>query len=143
MNLGHIALFGALKQRLNWLTQRQEVLARNIANADTPNYRPRDLQAFRFRDMVGQGAAGGGAATGGALSLAATDRSHLTDRSQGSKEFREQTMRDPYETAPAGNAVVLEEQLAKANETAVAHKLTTQLYRKQLGMIRMVLASKG
>ncbi len=51
-------LFGAIKQRLRWLGQRQEVLARNIANSDTPGYRPRDLRQFTFSNMVGEHAPG-------------------------------------------------------------------------------------
>ena len=32
--------------RLRWLDRRQEVLARNISNADTPGYRARDVTPF-------------------------------------------------------------------------------------------------
>ena len=52
-------------------------------------------------------------------------------RTSGS--FAERVDRDPYETAPAGNAVVLEEQMAKLNHTAVSHRLASELYRKHLG----------
>ena len=52
MELDKIALFGLVKKRLAWLAQRQEVLAKNIANADTPGYKPRDLKAFDFRRLV-------------------------------------------------------------------------------------------
>ena len=40
---GPIAL---AEQRLRWTEARQRVLAQNIANADTPNYRPSDMQPF-------------------------------------------------------------------------------------------------
>jgi flagellar basal-body rod protein FlgB len=33
------------ERRLHWLDRRQQVLARNIANADTPGFRPSDLAA--------------------------------------------------------------------------------------------------
>ncbi len=45
MDLNKVSLFGMMKQRLAWLGQRQEVLAQNIANADTPGYR-RKLISF-------------------------------------------------------------------------------------------------
>ena len=38
MDLGDIKLFQALNARMSWLTDRQRVLAQNVANADTPNY---------------------------------------------------------------------------------------------------------
>jgi flagellar basal-body rod protein FlgB len=40
---GPIAL---AEQRMRWTEARQRVLAQNIANADTPNYRPSDMQPF-------------------------------------------------------------------------------------------------
>ena len=50
--LSSLGLFQAVKKRLNWLGQRQEVLAQNIANADTPNYRASDLKPYNFRELL-------------------------------------------------------------------------------------------
>ena len=36
MDIGHIPLFAAFSKRMAWLTQRQTVLAENVANANTP-----------------------------------------------------------------------------------------------------------
>ena len=47
-----------------------------------------------------------------------------------------------YETTPDGNAVILEEQMAKATETALDYQLTSNLYRKYLGMIRIALGTQ-
>ena len=47
-----------------------------------------------------------------------------------------------YEVAPDGNAVVLEEQSAKAAETALEFQLTSNLYRKYLGMVRIALGTQ-
>jgi len=54
---------------------------------------------------------------------------------------REQPM--PYETAPDGNAVILEEQTAKAGKTALDHQLASNIYRKYVGMIKIALGSNG
>ena len=54
-------------------------------------------------------------------------------------DYAEETERRPFETSPAGNAVILEEQMSKINETSVNHRLTTQLYRKQLNMVRTAI----
>ena len=43
MTLQNLSLFQAMGAKLNYLDQRQKVIAQNIANADTPNYRPKDL----------------------------------------------------------------------------------------------------
>ncbi len=134
MDLGKTALFEMMKGRFAWLGERQQVLARNIANADTPGYRPRDLEPFRFGEMVRSRA--------GHLNMEMTSSVHLGGRRQPIQEFADREHRRPFETTPAGNSVILEEQMAKVNETSVAHKLTTQLYRKHLGMIRMALGRR-
>lgn len=134
MDLNKTALFETMKGRLGWLSQRQQVLARNIANADTPGYRPRDLESFGFGEMVRSRA--------GHLDMETTRAAHLGGQRRSGNEFTKRVQRRPYETAPTGNAVILEEQMAKVNETSVAHKLTTQLYRKHLAMIRTALGRR-
>ena len=48
-----------------------------------------------------------------------------------------------YEVTPSGNAVVLEEQMIKANENTMDFNLLTNLMRKQSGMIRTALGRNG
>ena len=43
MDLSQSPLFSMLTRRLQWLGQRQQVLAQNIANSDTPGFKPRDV----------------------------------------------------------------------------------------------------
>lgn len=134
MDLDAIPLFALTKKRLAWLSQRQEVLAQNIANADTPGYRPHDLKPFRFRELVRSEHA--------QINMNRTAAGHLPGRRKRIREFAEAEERRPFETAPAGNAVILEEQMAKVNETTMVHKLATQLYRKHLGMFRTALGRR-
>lgn len=134
MPVSDLPLLTAMKQRLQWLGQRQVVLAENVANADTPSYRPKDLAPQRFRDMVDHPAR---------LALAVTQTSHLGHAAEGATAAKVETSRDTYEIAPAGNAVVLEEQMAKVQETAIDHKLVNQLYRKYLGMLRIAASARG
>lgn len=123
-------LLNAIKQRMAWLGQRQEVLARNVANADSPGYRPRDLRPFSFAAMTAPRAS---------LSMVSTTAAHLPGRRHDAGVYPERVERDPYETAPAGNAVVLEEQMAKLNHTAISHRLASELYRKHLAMINTAI----
>lgn len=125
------APFGAIKQRMAWLDQRQQVIARNIANADTPGYVPHDLQPLR------SGAAAGSAP----LPMARTAASHLSG-ARPAALFREQAQPDG-DVAPNGNAVDLEAQMARLHETGVSHKTASQLYRKYLNMVRMVASARG
>lgn len=132
MDFNKFTLFGAIKGRMGWLARRQELLSQNIANADTPGYKPRDLKPFSFKDMVARQKVP-------ALNMDVTDARHLGGERKAVTPFSETVEQKPYETAPDGNAVVLEEQMAKVNETAIQHRLITELYRKNLGLIRIAI----
>ena len=43
MAITDIPILSMLRTRMEWAQERQRVLAENVANADTPNYRARDL----------------------------------------------------------------------------------------------------
>jgi flagellar basal-body rod protein FlgB len=131
MEIGKLTLFSMVKNRLTWLGQRQEVLAQNIANSDTPKYKPSDLKAYNFKDLVRNETA--------QLNLKANGPNHIQGNRRRIRDFALQVERNPFETAPNGNAVILEEQMAKLNETQISHNLTVQLYKKHLSMIRMAI----
>ncbi len=131
MELDKITLFSAVKRRLSWLTQRQEVLAQNVANADTPQYRARDLKAFNFREIIRR--------ENSQLNIEMSDPSHLPGQRKRIRDFSQVEERKPFETAPNGNSVIVEEQMAKINGSQINHKLTTNLYKKHLTMFRIAL----
>ena len=130
MDLSGITLFGAASARLGWLNQRQAVLAQNIANADTPSYRPNDLKPLNFREALKGGRPG--------VAIVRTDEVHVASAKRAG-QHRETRERNPYEVAPAGNAVVMEEQMMKMNETAMDQRLSSDIYRKYISMVRIAL----
>jgi len=133
MDLNKLTLFGLMKGQLGWLGRRQEVLAQNVANADTPNFKPTDLQTFDFQDMVKRQQMQQG------RGLTTTSPMHFAGARTQTSPFAEVQDAAPYETAPNGNAVVLEEQMAKLGETQIQHRLTSELYRKHIGMIKIAI----
>ena len=130
MDISKIPLFKAMMSRMSWLTERQQVLAQNVANADTPNFKPKDLKALSFRDMVG--------GSTGKLALAATQANHLTSPG-GSAAFRPVVDRKA-ELSPSGNGISIEDQMLKVSSTANEFQMTTNLYRRQVAMLKTVLA---
>lgn len=136
MNPTQAPLFKLLSARMDWLSQRQAVLAQNIANADTPDYRPRDLRQKDF-DKLAKGFEGRKTR----LSIAKTAGTHLSGLGGAKIGLTGEKQPNPYETAPDGNAVILEEQTAKAGRTALDHQLATNIYRKYIGMIKIALGS--
>ena len=131
MDLRKIPLFDMMARRLTWLGQRQQVLATNIANADTPKYKPRDVKPLDFAVMArGQMAP---------LQPAVTNPLHMVSTSSQTETAAKEKSKAPVETTISGNAVTLEEELMKANQNATNFELTTNLYRKHLAMFREAL----
>lgn len=131
MNLSKLPLFSLISQRLGWLTERHKVLAENVANADTPNYKARDLKPVKFEAMM---AAASGA---GRLQPAATADRHIAPR--GADAAKANAVRNNDETTLSGNSVSIEREMMKVAETATDYQLVTNLYRKQIGMIKAVI----
>jgi len=135
MDLNRIPLFSLLAQKMNWLGERQKALAQNIANADTPGYAPVDLKAFDVRNAA-RAAGLGQAAAAARAGAVATDPRHLAAAGASLQQVRSK----PTETTLSGNAVSLDTELMKASDTAMDYQLVASLYRKQLAMLRAVLA---
>ncbi len=133
---GKLNIFEAIARRMVWLGQRQQVLAQNIANSDTPGYVPRDLKHGPFQRVLARIVA--------PVRPVATHAKHMAGPAGRSARPAESTeQRERFETAPSGNAVVLEEQLIKVAETQMEYQIMTNLYRKQAQMIRAALGRGG
>ena len=46
--IGDIPTLAVLRTKMQWHQERQRLLAENVANSDTPNFRPRDLVEPKF-----------------------------------------------------------------------------------------------
>jgi flagellar basal-body rod protein FlgB len=112
-------------------------LGQNLANADTPDYRPRDLRPADFGRLV-RALPNPGAG----VALVRTERAHLEHAPSARIGLAAGATDSRYETTPDGNAVILEEQMAKATETALDYQLTSNLYRKYVGMMRIALGAQ-
>ncbi|MCO5131076.1 MAG: flagellar basal body rod protein FlgB [Xanthobacteraceae bacterium] len=135
MAINDLPMLSALRARMQWHQERQRVLAENIANSDTPNFRPRDLVEPAF-DARGGVSGGGGrlqmaAATSG-VSLAAGGRapSFPLDRRTG------------YETRPAGNAVNLEDEMLKVSANQMDYAAVSSLYSRSLGLLKTAIGKR-
>jgi flagellar basal-body rod protein FlgB len=126
-------LFDLISARAAWLGQRQAVLGQNVANADTPGYRPRDLDPASFAGLMRR--AGGQTAV---LQPVRTAPTHLAAAMPAAEPFRDRPDAD-YEATPSGNGVELPEQMRKMAATELDHQLTTGLYRRYIGMVRTAI----
>ena len=135
MSLNDIPLFAALRGKLTYDTQRQSLLAQNVANADTPDFAPKDLKAFTFdQAMQAQGA--------GALRMARTDPGHLQTQPTSSASFTDANAPDS-EVRLDGNHVVLEEQMMKVNEAQGDYTAAIGFYQQSLSMLKAAIHKPG
>ena len=116
-------------QLLDHAAARQSLIAANVANADTPGYRAKDISDFTtsYRE---------GAATGMRRSLpghiggedaAADAAGHISSLSQMS---------------PNGNSVSLETEMVKSADVEREHNLALAVYGKSLDILRASLGRR-
>jgi flagellar basal-body rod protein FlgB len=131
--LEEIGLFHLADDRMRYLTAQQSVIARNIANADTPGYQAQDLAPF-------QPAAFTHSASGNApLALASTEPGHFGIASGGASNSDWSLTPAPvasYGEKPNGNTVSLEEQMMKQADVANNFALATAAYSKSLSILK-------
>ncbi len=131
MGLENMGFFKVLNTRLSWLNDRQRLLAENVSNANTPNFRARDLAEPNFQDLLRRNAA--------PVALRTTVGKHLQGiGSTNDIKFKIQdtdTMADK-----SGNSVALEAEMMKVSQTAADHELMSNLYKKGMGLLRIAIS---
>lgn len=133
MMLGNIGLFKGIMTKMHWLDQNHGVISQNVANADTPGFRPKTLKNVDFGAVMNM------SGSGSKLRIAATDEGHVGAGGKMVRNPGEGKQKFIYEASPDNNGVVLEEQLYKANQNSMDYQLVSNLYRRNMGMIRLAL----
>ena len=142
MDLNSIPLMAALKRRMAWLSQNQSVLSQNVANADTPGYKAKELGKQDFSKLVDELQGG---STKPAMSLRTNSARHLnTDGGLvgGAGAGKVDEVEDSEESL-TGNSVVLEEEMLKVANNQMEYGLVVNLYKKNIGLLKMALGKRA
>lgn len=132
-------LLQGIERAMQHLSGRQKVVAQNIANSETPGFKAREVDAPDFGTLLNVQQGGPRVArprisiTSGMAALGASQ-----PRSAGNVVLDPDTM----ETKPDGNNVTLEEQLLKMGEIQADFTALTNLYRKQLSLMKTATSSR-
>jgi len=128
MDLSNIPLFKAMAKKLNWLGGRQGVLAENVANVNTPGFKPSDVKEVDFKALLA------GSKLGGALKLVTTTPNQIATppSAVGGVDRVQQPGR-----------VDLEDQMMKVSQTATDYAFTTGLYQKQIALIKHAIGQNS
>ena len=105
---------------------RQNAVAQNIANADTPGYAARDLPSFESLYQSGR-----------VDDMRATRAGHIGADHIVSTSYK--VTADPDATSPDGNSVSLEDEMVKSVEVKRQHDLALAIYRSSLTVLRTSL----
>lgn len=137
MTLDDIPLFSMLKGQLGYLNEREQVIAQNVANSDTPGYTPRDLTPFTLPES-------GGPRAPGDLAPAQTSPGHMagTQPRTSAGAWKAQDAPDS-ETRLDGNKVVLEDEMMKMQDARLNYETALGLYQKSLSLIQLAIKAPG
>jgi flagellar basal-body rod protein FlgB len=151
MNLAEIPVFAMLRNRLGYLSERQKVLAQNVANADTPNYISKDLKPFSFeahvRSQGGQTTRASQSSIGGIQSISTTQVGHMpltgaTTHQRTGGSYKPLNTPGP-EVTLNGNSVVLEEEMVKMTDARMNYDAAIGFYQKSLNLLRLATRAPG
>lgn len=139
MDSSDIPLLSMLRSRLGYLSQRQRVISQNVANADTPGFKPQDLKPFGYH--AAKAAAGGSASDGQAV----TQPGHmqLGGSTAGAGQAFKTVKTADSETTLDGNSVVLEEEMMKMSDTRMNYDAAVSFYQKSLDLLRTAAKKPG
>ena len=119
-------IFATAEQRLAWTSERQAVLARNIANLSTPGFQASDTKPFH---QVLGGLAG--------VQPMRTNDNHL--KGTVDPGLRVRTAKEGGTRTADKNGVRMEEQLMKVADTETLHSTVTAIYKKYMTMFGIAL----
>lgn len=125
--MSSVNLFALASRQAEWLATKRSVIAGNVANANTPGYRAKEITDFKsLLDPM-------------TVNTTVTNAHHIstTDGAQAAVEIDE-TSDSVGEIYHSGNAVNLDQEFLKAGEVARQHSMNVSIVRS---FHRMLLAS--
>ena len=132
MAISNLPIFSMLRSKMQWHQERQRLLAENVANVDTPKFRPRDLSPPKL-DSVQPAAAG--------VALVRTSPAHMGSAAASGPQFHADRQRE-FEIRPTGNGVSLEDEMMKVAQNQMDYQAATALYTRSLGLIKTALGKR-
>ena len=130
-----IGLLDAIGEKMRWHQARQTLLAENVANADTPGYRGRDLAAFAFEEHMQQKSAVQIAPT-------STQPGHIAIEGTNAGGFGARAL-NSFEITPEGNGVTFEDEMMKVASNQMDYQAITTLYTRSMKILKTALGKQA
>ena len=121
---------------LDYRAERQDMIASNIANADTPNYKPRDI---RFEDALRAKRAEIFEDHSKELQMAQTDAKHLAPKHETSAYKPTVYFRDGHMARNDGNSVDIDVETTEMSKNSVMFNALVMAKKKDATIFRSVI----
>ncbi len=135
MGLMNMPVTTALADKMRWHQTRQGLLAENVANAETPGFRGRDLAQYDYSQRAG-------AFSSATITTSATQPLHFSVSSSEGGAFGAQRMAN-FEVTPEGNGVTLEDEMMKVTTNMMDYQAATGLYQKSIKILKTALGRQA
>lgn len=132
-------LLQGIERAMQHLSGRQKVISQNIANSETAGFKAREVEAPDFSDLLAA-QQGGPRVARPRISITSGMAALGASQPRGGSGIVLDA--DTMETKPDGNNVTLEEQLLKMGEMQADFTALTNLYRKQIGLLKVATGSR-
>jgi len=129
-----LTLFAMAQRQIDYLARRQSVLSENVANANTPNYKSKDLTPVSFKDLMAPPAE--------AVRASVTNPMHISPEVEPVR-FEEINEHRPEESKPDGNEINVEDQMQKIGDIKGDYELAVNLMMKNISMLKTALDKNG
>jgi len=129
-----LTLFAMAQRSLDYLSRRQAVLSENVANANTPQYKVKDLAPLSFKDLMAPPAE--------PVRAAVTNPMHFSPEVEPVR-FETIQERRPEESKPDGNQVQVEDQMQKIGDVKSNYELAVDLMMKHISMFKTAIDKNG
>jgi flagellar basal-body rod protein FlgB len=136
MSLQISPAYDLMAQALNYRSMRQDMIASNIANADTPYYKPRDI---RFEDTLMQKQKEAFGANSQTLQMAKTDGAHLDALPQLDNSRASLFFRDGHMARNDGNSVDIDVETTEMSKNSTMYNALIAAVKKDTGIYTSVI----
>ena len=115
-----------ISETASYFLERTKIIQSNIANADTPNYKPKDLI---FEKVLNEN-----------IQLKKDDPRHLSPDTKS--EIKKYIVEDSYYSGYDKNKVDVEHELAKLSESSIMYKTLLEVMKKDLGKLKYAISGR-
>ena len=125
-----------LETALNSRSARQKMISSNIANADTPNYKPRDIN---FEQALIAKKASLLKSDTNSLKMAQTDSNHLKPKSESSNTKPTLFFRDGHMARNDGNSVDIDVETTELSKNSIMYNALVSAMKKDTLIFKSVI----